>query len=143
MTNARKRGLQEGFDITKLVGAIVVAGLASVATMAGIEDGSDPTGPVGLKGSRIERGAVSTLQSISNVDPLVGGTDGSCTQEQCNLTCTIDFPNCTITYAACFTNPDVGHAQCACAKGTCFTGGQPAPSAYKTCAVQQDSSDGR
>jgi len=135
-----KRGLQEGFDITKLVGVLALAAFSTL-TFAGIEDGSDPTGPVGVKGGRIEH--TSSVQSISNVDPLVGGADGGCTQEQCNLTCTIDFPNCTITYAACFTNPEVGRAQCACAKGTCFTGGQPAPSAYKTCAVQQDSSDGR
>jgi hypothetical protein len=134
-----RRGLQESFDITKLVGVLALAAFSTVA-LAGIEDGSDPTGPLGIKGQRIERGA--TTQSIANVDPIGAGTADDCTQQQCDATCAFWFPPpCTITYSACFTNPEVGHAQCSCAK-VC-PGGTVAPSKYKTCAVQQDSSDGR
>jgi len=134
-----KKGLQESFDITKLVGVLALAAFSTVA-LAGIEDGSDPTGPLGIKGQRIERGA--TTQSIANVDPIGAGTADDCTQQQCDATCAFWFPPpCTITYSACFTNPEVGHAQCSCAK-VC-PGGTVAPSKYKTCAVQQDSSDGR
>src|SRR6185436_3277069 len=133
-----RRGLQESFDITKLVGVLALAAFSTVA-LAGIEDGSDPTGPLGIKGQRIERGA--TTQSIANVDPIGAGTADDCTQQQCDATCAFWFPPpCTITYSACFTNPEVGHAQCSCAK-VC-PGGTVAPSKYKTCAVQQDSSDG-
>src|SRR6185369_13229696 len=109
-----RRGLQESFDITKLVGVLALAAFSTVA-LAGIEDGSDPTGPLGIKGQRIERGA--TTQSIANVDPIGAGTADDCTQQQCDATCAFWFPPpCTITHSACFTNPEVGHAQCSCAK---------------------------
>ena len=139
-----RRGLQEGFDITKLVGVLTFAAFATVA-LAGIEDGSDPTGPVGVKGSRIERaaGLDGAAVTITNLDPTPAtGDDAGCTQQQCDLTCAVWFPSpCTVTNAACFTNPVVGHAQCSCAH--ICPGGTVAPSKYKTCAVQQDSSDGR
>ena len=144
-----KKGLQESYTspegiVSGIVATGVVAGIVLLFSagfvLAGIEDGSDPTGPLGIKGQRIERGA--TTQSIANVDPIGAGTADDCTQQQCDATCAFWFPPpCTITYSACFTNPEVGHAQCSCAK-VC-PGGTVAPSKYKTCAVQQDSSDGR
>jgi hypothetical protein len=136
-----KRGLQEGFDITKLVGVLALAAFSTVA-LAGIEDGSDPTGPVGGRLYTDERSG----GDVKGVEPIGGdaaSADG-CAQMDCNTGCRdmiAGYPGCWITYAACYTQ-GTGEPMCSCG-WDCHPVGGKLRTPSMACAAIVDSSDGR
>ena len=123
-----KRPFQEGFDITKLVGAAILV-LAATTTFA--------AKPIEEPLYTDERAGVDAF----NADPM--SADG-CAQADCDSGCAFlihDYPMCYITSAACMTDIH-GNPTCSCA-WKCRPVGGKIHTPYTSCAVIVDSTDGQ